>query len=219
MNQNHPSSRGVLALLAIISVTLSWQVLHSSLVADDLAIVEKDAKADVPESSDLASDTKDADEKGNASTQQIKFGNYNPLNKFERWVLLQKGTERAGTGLYTENKRKGTYICRRCNAKLYRSADKFDSHCGWPSFDDEIKGSVKRQTDADGYRIEILCSNCDGHLGHVFQGEQMTAKNTRHCVNSVSMKFIPEGKKLPPLIRPKSEAVKGRESDTALESK
>jgi len=122
---------------------------------------------------------------------------FNKLTDFEEYVILQKGTERAGTGEYTSLKEPGTFICKRCNAPLYQSNDKFESHCGWPSFDDEIEGAVTSQTDADGRRTEIICSNCGGHLGHVFKGEGFTAKNTRHCVNSVSLKFIPKGEPLP----------------------
>lgn len=125
---------------------------------------------------------------------------YNQLDQNAAFVILHKGTEPAGLGGYTMTKDAGTYICRQCNAQLYRAEHKFESHCGWPSFDDEIEGAVKREPDADGRRIEIVCSNCAGHLGHVFLGEEFTAKNTRHCVNSISMKFIPEGKELPPKL-------------------
>lgn len=142
---------------------------------------------------------------------------YNRLSTSEKYVIQNKGTERAFTGKYTDTKTEGTYICRQCNLPLYRSTDKFNSNCGWPSFDDEIAGSVTRVLDADGYRIEILCANCGGHLGHVFEGERFTAKNTRHCVNSVSMKLVKAGEELPAVI--KSPATLAREWQAAQEAK
>ena len=126
---------------------------------------------------------------------------FNPLTAKEAKVILGKGTEPGFMGEYTDLEDPGTYVCRRCNAPLYRSDDKFASECGWPSFDDEIKGAVERVPDIDGSRTEILCKNCGAHLGHVFLGEAFTEKNTRHCVNSISMKFYPKGQGLPAVIK------------------
>jgi peptide methionine sulfoxide reductase msrA/msrB len=118
--------------------------------------------------------------------------NSKPLTKEEESVIVNKATEAPFTGKYFAFWEKGTYVCRRCGSQLYRSENKFEANCGWPSFDEEIPGAVKRSPDPDGQRTEISCTHCGAHLGHVFMGEGFTSKNTRHCVNSISMEFVPD---------------------------
>lgn len=122
---------------------------------------------------------------------------YNALTEEEKYIIEEKGTEVPFTGEYDDQYADGVYICRKCNTPLFSSTAKFNAGCGWPSFDENFPNAVLQKKDNDGMRTEIVCANCKGHLGHVFTGEQLTDQNTRHCVNSLSIRFIPHGKKLP----------------------
>lgn len=126
---------------------------------------------------------------------------YNKLNPQEEDIIERKGTEAPFTGKYDDFYEDGLFICRRCNAPLFSSESKFDAGCGWPSFDDDYPNAVKRVPDADGERTEIQCANCEAHLGHEFLGEHLTEENTRHCVNSLSIRYIPKGQPLPKVLQ------------------
>lgn len=125
---------------------------------------------------------------------------FNSLTPEEERVIIAKGTEAPFSGAYDDFYEDGTFICKRCNSPLFSAKAKFDAHCGWPAFDDNFPNAVRRETDADGKRSEILCAHCDAHLGHVFIGEKLTEKDTRHCVNSLSIRFVPKGKPLPEVL-------------------
>lgn len=161
---------------------------------------DDDAKKGEPTNIASSTSTEDTKPVVTAEEPQEVVGAFNPLSRDEQYVILKKGTEPRYRG-YTDHAEKGTYVCKQCNAALYKSDHKFQSHCGWPSFDDEIPGAVERHPDADGERVEIVCANCEGHLGHVFEGERLTLKNVRHCVNSISMNFVPAGEQLPAKIK------------------
>jgi len=210
--------------LLILATTLSCSVFTGCGSADSTLISETSLTSSTSGQQDVNQDKSQTneDKKKSASKKddrKMTQPKYNTLTRLERDVLEKKGTERAFAGAYTDTKTAGTYICRRCNAALYDSKSKFHSDCGWPSFDDEIKGGVDRLPDADGYRIEIVCHNCEGHLGHVFLGERFTEKNTRHCVNSVSMKLIQAGRTMPEVIKsPRTLAEEKRKADAEAEA-
>lgn len=195
----------MLAIVCLCGLTVGCQDPIEEPPRATASSVDAATAAPADATDTAAADDSDSPETSASKKEFIMATSYNPLSAEERAVLLGKGTQRAGTGEYDDTMDPGIYLCRQCNARLYRSDHKFDGHCGWPAFDDEIEGAVTRIPDADGYRTEIVCSNCEGHLGHVFEGERKTAKNIRHCVNSISMTFIPDGQEIPPVIILKQE--------------